>query len=136
MSRLKAFKRFKILIAALLVMLFGVSGVVYGLLKKDTESKLNNIFRIQSSVILIVMFTVLGYHQFAQYHFFIKRRIAHAKSLEEKLTAFELASFAWIYTIITLNFVCDGWTVLGTIHRYIEDSLMLSARDRQRPKLP
>ena len=61
--RLKAFKRFKILIVALLVMLFTVSGVVYGLLKKDTESKLSNIFRILSSVILIVMFTVLGYHQ-------------------------------------------------------------------------
>ena len=64
MSRLKAFKRFKILIVALLVMLFAVSGVVYGLLKKDIESKLYNIFRILSSVILIVMFTVLGYHQF------------------------------------------------------------------------
>ena len=64
MSRLKAFKRFKILIVALLVMLFAVSGVVYGLLKKDTESKLYNIFRILSSVILIIMFTVLGYHQF------------------------------------------------------------------------
>ena len=63
MSRLKAFKRFKILIVALLVMLFAVSGVVYGLLKKDIESKLYNIFRILSSVILIVMFTVLGYHQ-------------------------------------------------------------------------
>ena len=45
-------------------MLFVVSGVVYGYLKRNSESKLYKIFRILSSVILIVMFTVLGYHQF------------------------------------------------------------------------
>ena len=70
-TRLKAFKRFKITIVVLLVMLFMVSGMVYGYLKKNSESNLYNIFRILSSVILIVMFTLLGYHQFKQYHFFI-----------------------------------------------------------------
>jgi p-aminobenzoyl-glutamate transporter AbgT len=61
-ARLKAFKRFKKTIVALLVMLFVVSGMVYGHFSKNSESKLYNIFRIISSVILIVMFTVLGYH--------------------------------------------------------------------------
>ena len=40
--------------------------------------------------------------------------------MEEKLTAFECASFVWIYTVITLNFVCDGWTILGTIQAFYE----------------
>lgn len=38
-KRVKAFKRFKITIVALLVMLFVVSGIVYGYLKKNSESK-------------------------------------------------------------------------------------------------
>ena len=40
--------------------------------------------------------------------------------MEEKLTAFEWASFVWIYTVITLNFICDGWTILGTIQAFYE----------------
>ena len=43
-------------------MLFVISGMVYGFLQKHIDINIFKISKILTSVILIVMFTVLGYH--------------------------------------------------------------------------